>query len=188
VSEAGVRLPATVDVGLDELLLPRFLLDTCATVDEARVAIQQQTYGYRALPCHFVIVDRSGACLVFERTLSDDSSVFVEGRGVTAITNHLLHRGTPAIATESHVRCQALASAARAAVAWKEILGVNREFFVSPENHEFFGLTERVRTLWHSVYDTTDLSVDISFYLGDEQCGMGAGQPAYSPYLRQRLT
>jgi hypothetical protein len=188
IEKAGIRLPAVADVGLDELLLPRLLLDTCATVDEARAAIQRHTYSYRALPCHFVIADQTGDCIVFERTISDDDDVFVEGSGVTAVTNHLLHRATPAALTESHLRCEALAGAAASVRGHHDDLArVNRDFFVSPGEREFFGPSERVRTLWHSMYNTRDLTMDVSFYVGDEDCGPGAARAAYSPYRKMHL-
>jgi hypothetical protein len=187
VAEAGIRLPEVAGVGLDELLLPRLLLDTCASVEEATRTIEQHVYSYRFLPCHFLIADRSGRCVVFERTLADDANVFVKGDGPMAVTNHLLHRAVPSYLTESHARCQALAAGAGSGpVDDDDIVRVNQLAFVSPAEHEYFGPAETVRSLWHAVYNTTDRTVDISFYLRDRGAGR-SGTDARSPYIHRQL-
>ena len=51
----------TPQVGLSEQQVVRYLLDTCATVDEAKDALLLAKHYYFFTPCHFVVADRSGA-------------------------------------------------------------------------------------------------------------------------------
>ena len=43
----------------------RYLLETCATVDEARDAIDRASFYYCLVPCHYIIGDRNGDSFIF---------------------------------------------------------------------------------------------------------------------------
>jgi hypothetical protein len=169
-------------VGLNEIQLLRFLLETCATTGEAREALLTAKQHWMFLPCHFVVADASGDSFVWERTANREH--LVEGGGdVQVVTNHLLH-GRPSLddlpaddgpsTTYARARRLTAAVAARTGpLAADEIKAahacVHREDRGSP-----------ARTLWHGIYDAADRSLEVSFYLGDEP----AAGVRRSPYLR----
>jgi hypothetical protein len=168
-------------VGLNEIQLLRFVLETCATTAEAREALLAAKYSYMFLPCHFLVADAGGNSFVFERTANADH--LVEGGGaVQVVTNHLLH-GYPSLddlpaedgpsATYARARRLTAAVAGRSGLSSEDIKDahacVHREDRASPS-----------RTLWHGLYDAVDRSLEVSFYLGDDPAG-GARR---SPYQR----
>ena len=76
-------------VGLNEIQLLRYVLETCAGTAEAREALLAAKQHYMFLPCHFLVADASGDSFVWERTANAEH--LVEGRGdVQVATNHLL--------------------------------------------------------------------------------------------------
>ena len=166
-------------VGLNEIQLLRFVLETCATTAEAREALLAAKYSYMFLPCHFLVADAGGDSFVFERTANADH--LIEGGGAVQVaTNHLLH-GRPSLddlpaedgpsATYARARRLTAAVAGRSALSTEDVKDahacVHREDPASPS-----------RTLWHGLYDAVDRSLDVSFYLGEGR---------RSPYLTFRL-
>ncbi|MDQ4089090.1 MAG: carcinine hydrolase/isopenicillin-N N-acyltransferase family protein, partial [Actinomycetota bacterium] len=55
-------------VGLNEIQLLRFVLETCASTAEAREALLAAKQHYMFLPCHFLVADATGDSFVWERT------------------------------------------------------------------------------------------------------------------------
>jgi hypothetical protein len=174
-------------VGLNEIQLLRFLLETCANTAEAREALLSAKQHWMFLPCHFVVADAGGDSFVWERTANREH--LVEGGGeVQVVTNHLLF-GRPSLddlppgdgpsATYARARRLTAAIAGRSApLSGEEIRAahacVHREDLGAP-----------ARTLWHGLYDAADRSLEVSFYLGDLPDGAGVRR---SPYLRFALT
>lgn len=171
-------------VGLNEIQLLRFVLETCATTAEAREALLVAKQHWMFLPCHFLVADAGGDSFVWERTANREH--IVEGGGELQVaTNHLLH-GRPSLedlpagagpsATYARARRLTAAVAGRAALSPEDIKAahacVHREDAASAS-----------RTLWHGLYDAVDRSLEVSFYLGDDPAG-GARR---SPYRRFRL-
>ena len=70
--------PAAPRVGLAEQQVVRYLLDTCATVDEAKEALLLAKHYYFFTPCHFVVADRSGASFVWEHSPRRNREVIVD--------------------------------------------------------------------------------------------------------------
>ncbi len=68
--ESAARYPArpitTPGVGLHPLQMTRFLLDKCATVQEAQEALYMTKHYAFLLPCHYMIADRHGNSFVWE--------------------------------------------------------------------------------------------------------------------------
>jgi hypothetical protein len=164
-------------VGLNEIQLLRFLLETCATTGEAREALLTAKQHWMFLPCHYLVADASGDSFVWERTANREHRV--EGGGqVQVVTNHLLH-GRPSLddlpdeegpsATYARARRLSAAVADRSGpLSLEDIKAahacVHREDPASAS-----------RTLWHGVYDAVDRSLEVSFYLGEGR---------RSPYLQ----
>jgi hypothetical protein len=79
VNEAGLAVTLLADnespsaepsgvpqVGLSEQQIVRYLLDTCATADEAQHALLMAKQYYLFTPCHFLVADRAGQAFVWE--------------------------------------------------------------------------------------------------------------------------
>lgn len=172
-------------VGLNEIQLLRFVLETCATTGEAREALLAAKQHWMFLACHFLIADASGDSFVWERTANREH--LVEGAGgVQVVTNHPLH-GRPSLGdlpeedgpSATYARARRLTAALAGAggpMSAEEIKSA----------HACVHRTDAgaaVRTLWHGLYDVVDRSLDISFYLGED----GAGGVRRSPYRTFRL-
>jgi hypothetical protein len=164
-------------VGLNEIQLLRFLLETCADTGEAREALLSAKQHYMFLPCHYLVADASGDSFVWERTANREH--VVEGGGqVQVATNHLLH-GRPSLddlpagdgpsATYARARRLTAALEGRAGPLSPEQIKATHACV----NREEPGAA--VRTLWHAIYDAADRSLEVSFYLGEGR---------RSPYLR----
>lgn len=180
--DAGATLAPAV--GLNEIQLLRFLLETCATTGEAREALLAAKQHWMFLPCHFLVADAAGDSFVWERTANRE--YFVEGGGeVQVATNHFLHdrpslddlpAGDGPSATYARARRLAAAVTGRPPLSPEAITAahacVHREDISSDS-----------RTLWHGLYDAVDRSLEVSFYLGDDP----AGGVRRSPYLQFRL-
>ena len=180
--ESGAADPSLAPaVGLNEIQLLRFVLETCAGTAEAREALLSAKQHYMFLPCHFLVADASGDSFVWERTSNREH--LVEGRGeVQVVTNHPLH-GRASLddlpdedgpsGTYARARRLTAAVAARTGPLSTEDIKaahacVHREQPGAP-----------VRTLWHGIYDAAERSLEVSFYLGEGP----DGAVRRSPYL-----
>lgn len=205
INEAGLAVALLADnetpdpeptgvpqVGLSEQQVVRYLLDTCATVEEAKEALLLAKHYYFFTPCHFMVADRSGAAFVWEHSGRRNREVIVDSDPRTAgrlvCTNHLLHRwpdpadlpddrGPGATAAMTYGRWRALAEAtgSGAVVEEHEI----REQFAAVA---FTAPVEQARTFWHALYDVDDASAEFSFYLHDR-----GGRSLYTAPIRIAL-
>ena len=171
-------------VGLNEIQLLRFLLETCRDAAEAREALLTAKQHYMFLPCHYLVADARGDSFVWERTANREHLV-EGGGGVQVVTNHLLH-GRASLAdlpaedgpSATYARARRLTAAIEARTGPLDVeemkaahACVAREDPGAP-----------VRTLWHGIYDAANRSLEVSFYLGDGPEGVRR-----SPYLSFRL-
>lgn len=198
INEAGLAVALMADnetpdpeptgsprVGLAEHQVVRYLLDTCATVAEAREALLLAKHYYFFTPCHYLVADRTGAAFVWEHSPRRNQELTVPppdaGGGRLACTNHLLHRwpdasrlpsdeGPTGTAAMTYHRWTVLDRALRTAgtVSHSDI---DRHF----ASVRFTAPVEGARTFWHGRYDLDDGSVDLSFYRHDED-----GESRYS--------
>ena len=191
INEAGLTVALLADnespepeptggpqVGLAEQQVVRYLLDRCATVDEAKDALLMAKHYYFFTPCHFIVADRSGRSFVWEHSPRRNREVIVEGDpstdGRLVCTNHLLHRwpepsnlpddngpiGTAAM-TYHRWRTLTEANEGRGIVDRDDI----RDQFAAVR---FTSPIEEARTFWHAIYDVDDATAEISFYLHDD--------------------
>lgn len=174
-------------VGLSEQQIVRYLLDTCATVDEAKQALLMAKQYYVFVPCHFLIADAAGRAFVWEYSPGHNIEYIVDANTTPpkplVCTNHLLHRwpdpnelpadDASGIAGRTYQRYRALDShvtnggLADNATAREQLTSVA---FMAPD--------AGARTLWNSVYNLEARSVEVSFYLHDH-----AGQSRYTQPL-----
>jgi hypothetical protein len=182
--------------GLHELMSMRFLLDNCANTAEAKEALLKHKHFYSFVPCHYLIADREGNSFVFEISPDRQEMHVVEGNGCQVVTNHLLSlypspEEFPAdIPIDSFERYKVL----RAAVGGKdkfttaEIESINGQVAntaMAFDNPDY----PPGRTLWHALYDTTEGTLRIKFYLGDRPDPNEEGKKIaeYSDYVEFSL-
>ena len=190
VNEAGLSVALLADnetpepeptgrpmVGLSEQQVVRYLLDTCATADEAKQALLAAKHYYFFTPCHFVVADASGASFVWEHSPRRNQEVIVDmsDAGRLVCTNHLLHRwpdvsrlpvedGSLGTAALTYHRWRTLSAAtAEAGVVQRD--DIRAQF----EQVQFVAPVEGARTFWHAQYDVDAASMEVSFYLYDRE-------------------
>ncbi|QYN34951.1 linear amide C-N hydrolase [Pseudonocardia sp. DSM 110487] len=170
-------------VGVSSGQLPRFLLDTCRTVQEAKAALLDAKQYDLGVALHYLVADRSGAAFVWERGPGGDEHV-VEADGALCMTNHPLHRhldpaALPADTEETmltYLRYRTIsersAGAGPSAARMREALDAVRVDAATDTPYP-------ARTLWRTVFDLERCTMATHFYLGDAQ----DGAPRYSPEL-----
>ena len=164
-------------VGLSEQQVVRYLLDSCATVEEAKEALLAAKHYYFFTPCHFVVADRSGDAFVWEHSPRRNRELIVTpipGRraGWCAPTTSCtagptrpscpLDSGPIGTAAMTYERWRTLQSALGdgAIVDRTEI----REQFAAVS---FRAPVVEARTFWHALYDVDEAAMDVSFFLRD---------------------
>ena len=190
INEAGLTVALLADnetpepeptgtprVGLAEHQVVRYLLDTCATVDEAKTALLLAKHYYFFTPCHFVVADRSGASFVWEHSPRRNRETVIDAdpqtNGRLVCTNHLLHRwpdptllpdddGPIGTAALTYQRWRTLTSAiGDGAIVDRDDI---RDHFSAVR---FQAPIQEARTFWHALYDVDDSTLEASFYLHD---------------------
>ena len=164
----NLRPAHRLQVGVHELQLPRFVLDTCSCVDEAIEALYGAKQYDNFITCHYLIADADGDAFVWERDTHNAEHIVRSGDGPMCITNYLLHRHESIAAlpedeptSNMYARARILdqraantplsATDLRAALAAVSVQGPNPV----------------ARTLWCSQYDLDQRSLTIDFYLGE---------------------
>lgn len=165
-----------VQAGLNEIEVPRFLLDTCATVDEAQSALMAVKQYYGFIPCHYIIGDRSGESFIWEFSAGHNREYVTNGGGrPQIITNHPIYRYKNA--DELPKQESGGGSFYRFRRMQEEIAkvgGKNSLDHIKQTNFCVRATTQPasqgrkpLRTLWHSIYDCQDLTLQVDFYLGE---------------------
>lgn len=178
--------------GFHELMSMRYLLDNCSNTAEAKEALKSMDHYYVLVPCHYIVADRLGNSFVFEISPDRKSFHITEGEGPQCVTNHLLylHAGDSELPDGSTFRRYNELSAAvknDKKFTEEEIMDINRSVFSPPVAIK--PPFAPGRTLWHSLFDTRDPGMKISFYLGETVCPDDAGKVKleYSAYLEFKL-
>jgi predicted choloylglycine hydrolase len=188
INEAGLTVALLADnetpepeptgapaVGLSEQQVVRYLLDTCATVAEAKQALLVAKHYYFFTPCHFVVADRSGESFVWEHSPRRNREWIIgpEARdGRLVCTNHLLHRwpdptrlpaddGTIGTAAFTYRRWRTLNDATADGIVGDDDI---REQFRAVS---FVAPIVEARTFWHALYDVDDASAELTFHVRD---------------------
>lgn len=202
VNEAGLSVALLADnetpepeptgmpqVGLSEQQVVRYLLDTCATVEEAKQALLVAKHYYFFVPCHFVVADRTGATFVWEHSPRRNREVIVEpdpsGHGRLVCTNHLLHRWPD----RTHLPADTgpMGTAALTYDRWRTLTDAGDDGAVLDRDdirEQFAQVSFRApvveaRTFWHAQYDVDDSAAEISFFVRDV-----GGTSSYSDPIR----
>lgn len=178
-------------VGLHELQGMRLLLDTCATTKQAKQALLTNKHFHTFMPCHYIVADRTSS-FVYEYSCGHNNEYIVEGTGIQIVTNHPLHQyasvnnfpediATITVGTSSFERYKTMVTMIEnepPPYTGDFIKSVNNAVSVSnvisqiPEKYreQIVASPALSRTLWHCMYDSDALTLDIKFLTGDE-CG-----------------
>lgn len=177
-------------VGVGELQIVRLLLDTCANVEEAKQCLLSIKQFYQYVPCHYIIADASGQSFVYENSTGRNHSIIVDGGGNPQVcTNHQVYHyrmdAIPELSmqTNSQWRYATLHNRVNlqdqftvdemrensASVSVKHLI---KEMLNSPD---FLSIAANVnsRTLWYALYDLTERTVQIDFYLNSNVTASG---------------
>ncbi len=175
----GPPIDAGPQVGLASAQLPRFLLDTCATVQEAKEALLDAKQYDMGTPLHYLVGDPSGAAFVWERGPGGDEHVTEVDGGALCLTNHFLHRNPdpaalPADTPESmltYQRYRALHDSMGGSMGGATS---GERLRASLDGIRFDATTTEaypIRTLWRTVFDLQERTMATHFYLGEDGSG-----------------
>ncbi|HSF83112.1 MAG TPA: C45 family peptidase [Anaerolineales bacterium] len=197
-------------IGLHEIAVMRLLLDTCATVAEAKEALLTIKQYYRFVPLHYIVADKAGHSFVYENSTGRNVQHVIEGTGQPQlVTNHQLHKHpTPETIPGGPPRIEDVGSFWRYRRLSDQIASHHGSF--TPEEmkanndcvnslmvveaatsadparrEQFYGAN--ARTVWHSLYDQQAGTLEVSFYLGEEVQADGTHLERRSDYLKVAL-
>jgi hypothetical protein len=163
-------------VGLGELQTLRLLLDTCATVDEAKQVLMTTKQYYQYVPVHYLIADRFGNAFVWEYSEFHNKEYVIENPGEPLVmTNFTLHKqledGKPPSADRARASCKRYAYLTEKLATGHLDDKTIREFHQDVDAQKSQAADPSrppVRTLWHAFYYPEDRKVRLSYYLRDE--------------------
>ena len=183
-----VHVGATQAIGLHELQVMRYVLDTCATAEEAMTAMLLVKQYYQLVPCHYLIGDRHGNSFVYENSTGRNLQYIIEGMGQPqVVTNFQLHQHPSrdqlsssdfSLATEAFWRYATLTELLhqhnggfdedrmKAANACVSVQQMFKRLGADAANRSI-PASVRSRTLWHSLYNVEQGTVAVDFYLGE---------------------
>jgi hypothetical protein len=198
IKEYGMQPAPGFQAGFNEIQILRFLLDTCATVDEAKDALLGAKLYYALAPNHYIIADRHGDAFVWENSrVMHHGHIIPAGGKPLATTNFLLHM---------HPDLEALPEEEHAYGHFNRFRAIRKRLSEHGDtcDTDFMKETSRcvqiknsppepyvpARTLWHALYRPEERSVEIDFYLGEtKDSSSPAGvQIRRSGYKRFRLS
>ena len=193
-------------VGFHELSCMRELLDSCATTREAHAILEGAEFYVGMIPCHYLVADRTGAAFIFERDRDGGGRFIDASREPTILTNHPLHRfpdrttfpeplGVAHTGTTSFERQIRLEDAVRE-VEGRHTIDDMRSACESVLVGEVIGRLPdgprkalasspgTARTLWHVLYDATESTMDVRFYIGEVTVANGGFREQLGETLR----
>ena len=174
----NLRPTLQVQAGLHELQLPRFLLDTCTTVDEAIEALYGAKQYDNFITCHYLVADSAGDAFVWEPDTHNREHVIRAIDAPMCVTNYLLHRhpgvdALPADRPDANMYQRA------------QILDSRPHRPALPPRHRRRaphgarrGLRSRRSNGLGTIYDLEARSVELDFYLGETPHGQQRRRPS----------
>jgi hypothetical protein len=183
-------------VGLGELQTVRLLLDTCATVEEAKETLQATKQYYQYVPVHYLIADRTGKAFIWEYSEARNKESMLESPGEPLVMTNFnlgkrLENGKPPSADAVTAVCPRYAflkeKLATGTFDDKEIRDIHQQ--VDGQRAQAPDATRpSIRTFWHAFYYPEDRRVRLSYYLGEEPIpGSPLVKQIRSDYLEFKL-
>lgn len=185
--EPSARRPSGIpQAGLYEMQVARFLLDRCASAEEALEALYSTKQYDEWAVAHYLVADRDWA-FVWEREFHNvEHAVIFQGDGL-CVTNYLLYRqGVNAVPddvddspglNDAFRRARVLQARFNGTLVSDKDLWFSLESVRADQANDSWQGESRVRTLWHNQFDQVGLTVDYEFYLGDREDGQTRRSP-----------
>lgn len=178
------------EVGLNEFLSMRYLLDNCANAEEAEQSLLWLKQYYQMFQLHYMVADNDGKSFVFQFSRHRNQSRIIDGAGIQYVTNHLLSISDSSdVPEESLERFNILKSLITANYKYTidDIRVISSK--VSPWMPDYRPRWPSSRTLWHSIYDLDSKTLSIKFYMGETTDPSNKDRviTRYSDYFEFRL-
>ena len=188
-------------VGLNELKCIQFLLDTCSDVNQAKEALLMNKHHYLMNPVHLLIADRHGQSFVWEYSHAHNKEYIIDGnRKPQIVTNFLLHRyntlnDIPKNNNEFYCyynRYRTIHDEIQKNPEKISMEEIKKSLsLVSFQKERFSPDTlpplNSARTIYNSIYNCNDRSLDIAFHMGDKEDDNSEDERTYSEYLHFQL-
>jgi hypothetical protein len=166
-----VPVEAGPQVGLSSVQLPRFLLDTCRSVEDAKAALLDAKQYDLGVPLHYLVADASGAAFVWERGPGGDEHIVETDGGALCLTNHLLHRHPdPTTLPDDNEESMLTYQRYRTLTDRVRVPMDGAELRTALDAVRFDNATIQdypIRTLWRTVLDPADHTMAVQFFLGE---------------------
>ncbi len=189
----SLRPSLAPQAGVNEMHIMRYILDTCATADEAKEVLYGTKQYDEYAVAHYLIADQEEA-FVWERDTHNGEHAVPTDTGTLCVTNHLLFKnGVASVpedtsdnegANDAYRRGRILNDGLDGSLMARDRLWDLLESARADRRRDEANPDGRVRTLWHAQYDLTCRSVEYEFYLGDKL----DGSPVRSPLLTLTLS
>ncbi|KKP35853.1 MAG: Peptidase C45, acyl-coenzyme A:6-aminopenicillanic acid acyl-transferase [candidate division TM6 bacterium GW2011_GWF2_32_72] len=178
--------------GLDSFKLLRLLLDTCANVEEAKMAllVNKMAVGFKGI--HFEICDKFGSSVICEMDPKTFQWRFTDNKNAIQImTNHPQY----VYSKIADFPSEKIAKASCQNNSFNRYLKLDA--FIKNHNGKFSlndgkramekvyssGIADmdyplEMRTFWTEIYNLTELTMEVKFYLRDGTAGSKTGKPS----------
>jgi predicted choloylglycine hydrolase len=189
--------PAGISVGLGELQTLRLILDTAATVEQAKQILLETKQYYAFIPVHYLIADRFGNAFVWEYSQAHNKEFMIENPGqVLAMTNFTLNRhldnNRPPSSEQASSVCKRYSLLTRELGSSQSGISEDR---LKQTHHKVDAELPApatpgrppVRTMWHALYYPEERRVSFSYYLHDEPAAGGKVRVVRSRYIEFSL-
>ena len=176
VEKHGVEPMPIPQAGFNEIQIVRYLLDTCADVEQAKDALLEAKLYYSFLPNHYIVADRHGRSFVWENDERMRRGYIIPGRGEPQITTNFmlhLHRDPAQLPAEEH----RLGMFNRYRSIRRRLAEHDGKVDIDfiKETNQRVSCTQNPpskpqvanRTLWHALYYPEARRGDLDFYLGE---------------------
>jgi hypothetical protein len=191
--KAGIDRPEQDCVGLNELQVLRLLLDTCATVEEAKEALLSTKQYYQFQPVHYLVADSHGKACVWEYAHGRNQEFIIEKPDKPLVaTNFSLHchmdGSDPPSVQKAKAICPRYCQLSERLAAEQGKLTVESVKTIHKGVDALRPAPKEAapnRTLWHALYYPEQRKMQVSFYLRDEphSSPQGRVRVVRSPYI-----
>ncbi|TDC07428.1 linear amide C-N hydrolase [Nonomuraea longispora] len=157
-------------VGLSSVQLPRFLVETCENVEQAKQALLGAKQYDHGAPLHYLVADAHGEAFVWERGRDGAEHIVEFGDAPLCVTNHSLRRHSDPMALPADTETT-FGTYGRLRTLYERSKGVTLSGRDLRESLEAVRPSEPTPypTLWSTFFDTAERTLSTSFYLGPER-------------------
>jgi hypothetical protein len=175
--------------GLIAFHFVRLLLDTCATVDEAKIAMLNNKMIYSFQPVHYQVSDKTGKSFICEIDPQTHAYHFIDNNNAPQImTNHpcYLFPSTDQFpqTDENYFtfnRYKILENSIKQHNGFFSVDDIKNSISKTYAHGNELKINQKerieIRTFWTAVYDITDGSMEVKFYLKDGPIDPKTGKP-----------